>query len=58
MADELNIFLQTSELIWQIKSQMHQISSCITKVNTGMEAHQLSINELKDGFYMNNNKKE
>ena len=58
MADELNIFLQTSELIWQIKSQMHQISSYITKVNTGMEAHRLSINELKDGFYMNNNKKE
>lgn len=58
MADELKIFLQTSELIWQIKSQMHQISSYITKVNTGMESHQLSINELKDAFYINNNKKE
>ena len=44
------IFLQTSEPIWQIKFQMHQDDSYITKVNTIMEFQPLSIHERKGVF--------
>ena len=44
-------FLQTLELIWQIKKQMHQSDFYVTKVNASMESQPLSINELKDAFF-------
>ena len=54
MADEFSNFLKNivTDLANKVPNASMPFDSYITKVNTSMESQPLSINELKDGFFL------